>query len=150
MTTYFVDTSALAKRYVLEVGSTWVNSLIVPAANNVLIVTELTKIEMIAVFARKQRENTLSTADFSKVSNAFLHHTNAEYLVLRLDDPTLVQARLLVAKHPLRTLDAIQLSSALEAVKGFNEPMTFISADNNLLKIAAAEGFTTDNPNAHP
>jgi hypothetical protein len=50
----------------------------------------------------------------------------------------------------LRTLDAIQLASAIQAMIVLNEQINFISADPNLLVVAAAAGFAIDNPNLHP
>ncbi len=57
---------------------------------------------------------------------------------------------MLVAHHSLRTLDAIQRSSALEAQLLLSSPFIFVSADNNLLAAATAEGLAADNPNSHP
>ena len=62
----------------------------------------------------------------------------------------LTQARNLVTQYPLRTLDAIQLASAKQTLTMLNEQITFVSADSNLLVVAAAEGFKIDNPNLHP
>lgn len=56
----------------------------------------------------------------------------------------------LLDQHILRALDAIQLACAVYARDLLDEPMTVLSADNNLLLAAAAEGFGTDNPNNHP
>ena len=62
----------------------------------------------------------------------------------------LTQPRNLVTQYPLRTLDAIQLASAKQTLTMLNEQITFVSADSNLLVVAATEGFKIDNPNLHP
>jgi len=36
---YFLDTSALVKRYVPELGSNWIQSITVPAAGNFLAIS---------------------------------------------------------------------------------------------------------------
>ena len=150
MSTYFVDTSAIAKRYLPEVGTNWVLSWVLPQAGNVVIVSELTLVEMFSLLARRQREGSLSAPNTGILQGNFLLHCEREYLVTPLDSGVLRLARQLVDKHPLRTLDAIQLASALHVVNILNEPMTFISGDKNLLSAAAAEGFVTDDPNSHP
>ncbi|MCC7451711.1 MAG: type II toxin-antitoxin system VapC family toxin [Anaerolineae bacterium] len=150
MTTFFVDTSALGRRYLPEIGSAWVTSWIVPAATNIVVISDLTTVEMLAVFARLQRERKLTTSDAAILQNNFLLHVQTEFLIVSLDQSVILQARALVAKYPLRTLDAIQLACALDAVAMLNEPLTFISGDNVLLAAAGAEGFSTDNPYAHP
>jgi len=66
-----------------------------------------------------------------------------------LEKAILDQARLLITRYPLRSLDAIQLASAIEAANLLREAITFVSGDNNLLNAAASEGFLTDNPNLH-
>ena len=80
----------------------------------------------------------------------FLSHYSNEYLPVLLDTNILRAAAHLTDSHPLRALDAIQLASANHAVNLLGEPITFVSADKNLLTAAAAEGFATDNPLLHP
>ncbi|MDZ4766916.1 MAG: hypothetical protein SGI73_20445 [Chloroflexota bacterium] len=53
-------------------------------------------------------------------------------------------------RYPLRTLDALQLASALVATNFLPDAPIFISADLKLLAAASAEGLPTDDPNAHP
>ena len=149
MTAFFVDTSALGKRYILETGTEWLSNLIHPDSGNLVIISELALVEIFSVFARKQRENKLSTEALAQAQYNFLWHVKSEYQVIFIDSPILGRARELVSKHPLRTLDAIQLACAVEALTVLREPIAFISADKNLLAIAAAEGFATNDPNAH-
>ncbi|MFN8376018.1 MAG: type II toxin-antitoxin system VapC family toxin [Anaerolineae bacterium] len=80
----------------------------------------------------------------------FLLHYQDDYLVVPVETPIFQAAGNLVNQHKLRTLDAIQLASAIHTQQILGEPMTFVSADVNLLAAAAAEGFPTDNPHAHP
>jgi hypothetical protein len=55
--------------------------------------------------------------------------------------------------HSLRTLDALQLASALDSRRLLADPsqseiesVTFVTADARLLAITALEGFQTENP----
>jgi predicted nucleic acid-binding protein len=150
LSTLFADTSAIARRYVTEVGSGWVLSWAVPAAGNVVIISELTTVEMFSLLARKQREGLLSANDIAQIQTTSLIHVEKEYLAIPLSRPVLAQARQLLVKYPLRTLDAIQLACVQDVVSTLNEPMTSISGDTNRLAAAASEGFATDNRNLHP
>lgn len=150
MSVYFADTSALAKRYLAETGSTWVLSWILPATSNITVVAEIVSVEMFSLLARRIRENTLSAANAALLRNNFLWHIEKEYLVIAIENLVLAQARQLVNKYPLRALDAIQLACAIQAEATLNTPIIFISADKNLLSAASAEGFSVDDPNAHP
>lgn len=150
MTIYFMDTSAIGKRYMTETGSTWVSGLVAPTAAHVIVLSQLAIVEISSAIARKQRLAQISASDAAQRRIDFLSDAEMSYLTVPLDVTLLQRASGLTAKHPLRSLDAIQLASAIEASAILGEPMSFISADNNLLAVAAAEGFTTDNPLAHP
>jgi predicted nucleic acid-binding protein len=150
LSTFFVDTSALSKRYLSETGSAWVLSWILPSAGNVIIVSDLAQVETISVFARLQREGIISAGNAVLLENNLLAHLQKEYLTIPLEASVLSQARQLFKRHPLRSLDSIQLACALWARTVLNEPMTFVSGDKRLLTAAATEGFATDDPNLHP
>jgi predicted nucleic acid-binding protein len=150
LSSYYADTSALAKRYIKETGSIWVASWMIPAANNVTLVSALALIEMYSVLARHEREGNITQAARNNLQATFLVHSQREYLMVPLDDQVLTQAQTLVNQYPLRTLDALQLASALYAVQILQEPISFISADKSLLAAASGEGLLVDNPNAHP
>jgi predicted nucleic acid-binding protein len=150
MTTFFVDSSALAKRYLREVGSNWVLSWIEPAAGNVIVISDLALVEIRTMLARRVREKTLSPTRAVTLKADFLLHAKEDYLVVALDDAVTKQAANLADRYPLRALDSIQLACALHAVALLNEPMTFISGDKILLSAATSEGFIIDDPNAHP
>ena len=146
MTVIFADTSAVIKRYITEIGSNQVSTWIEPEAGNVIIVSELATVEVFSALARHQREGTIRAEAAWLLQGDFLHHVEAEYLVVMVDSALLHQSRDLINKHPVRTLDAIQLACALQARAVLGEPFTFASADRRLLEVADAEGFTAVNP----
>lgn len=150
MTTLFVDTSALAKRYLTEVGTTWMRGQVDPIVGNVVIVCDLTAVEFFALLARRLRENTITSGDALILQIALLADIQNQYLSVSLDQHVLTRARDLVSRYPLRPPDAIQLASALHVVNLLGESVTFICADGDLLAAALAEGLTVDNPNLHP
>jgi uncharacterized protein len=147
---YFADTSALAKRYVPEPGAAWVRGWIDPSAGNMTIISAMTTVEFVSLLARRQREGNVSPADFARLRNDFLIHVQQQYSTIQVNHLVLAYGRQLIAKHPLRTLDAIQLASAILAQRTIQAKPIFVSADVKLLAIASLEGFVTDNPNAHP
>lgn len=100
--------------------------------------------------ARRQREGNLSASLHTQLQNDFLVHAQQSYTVRDIDADGLAQARRLVVTYPLRTLDAIQLASALTAQTALGVRIIFLSADTCLLTVAASEGLATDDPNLHP
>ena len=149
MTMYYVDTSALGRRYLLEVGAAWVRTWIIPSTSNIIVISELTTIEMMATFARLQRQGAVAAVDAPILYNNFLRHVENEYLTVLLERSIIATARALVLRYKLRTLDAIQLACAIDVRLTLGVGLTFVSGDNNLLTAADAEGFTTDNPYLH-
>lgn len=114
------------------------------------MISRLTTVEACSALARLQRLKQLASNDGARLRADFLSHADLEYLTIPVDDAVLSRARDLVAKHPLRALDAVQLACALEAAIGLGEALTFLCADNDLLNAATGEGFATDSPLAHP
>ncbi len=112
MSTFFVDSSALGRRYLAEVGSAWMLSWITKASGQIIIVCDLAPIELFSTFARLQRESRLPASTVIILQNAVLIDMQREYISVALDGPVMVQARNLVTRYPLRTLDAIQLACA--------------------------------------
>ncbi len=150
MSIFFADTSAIVKQYLQEVGSAWVRTWASRSSGNVVILSRLTAVEFVSALARRQRQGNLSTADFIALRGAFLSDMDQFYITVHLEESVLIRARGLVSLYSLRALDALQLASALEGIHILGEPLTFITADIDLLKAATAEGLLTDDPNAHP
>lgn len=46
MSFYFLDTSALIKHYVYEVGSSWLEATVFKPAGNMLLISRITVVEM--------------------------------------------------------------------------------------------------------
>ena len=115
MSEFFADTSAIVKLYVAEAGSSWVHSWGNRVSGNIIVISQVTSIEVVSALSRRQREGKIVPADFITLRGAFLTDKDQFYLTIDIDDRLIIQARNLVAKHSLRTLDAIQLASALEA-----------------------------------
>ena len=150
MSSYFVDTSALAKRYISETGSGWTRSWLHINTGNVILVSELVRVEMFSLLHRYQRTGAFSAASITRMKNAFLRHLQSEYSIVPIDEVLISEAADLSAHHPLRALDSIQLACGLSAAQSIGVPLIFVSADAVLLSAASAEGLTTDNPNLHP
>ena len=55
MTTYFLDSSALVKRYALETGTAWINSLCNPQSDHTILIANVTIVEVAAALASKRR-----------------------------------------------------------------------------------------------
>jgi len=92
MATYFLDTSAIVKRYVTEPGSAWVITHCQPEVGHTLIISQATLVEAVAAFCRKAREQNLSQriseADRDRNIRLFRQDTQQQYSLVRVS-PTM-------------------------------------------------------------
>ena len=154
MSGYYLDTSALVKRYVDEVGSSWLRALTSPGQNALLFISRMTIVEVVSAFARRLRDGSLTREEFAAAKDAFRGDCLDVYQVM---PPTLTIVNLacaLLERHPLRAYDATHLATALGAQQFLSSQshlsLTFLSADDRLNQAAVAEGMAVDNPNQHP
>lgn len=63
MNIYFLDSSALIKRYVTETGSAWLTNLIEPTSGNRLYVARITAGEVVSAIKRRERSGNLNATD---------------------------------------------------------------------------------------
>jgi predicted nucleic acid-binding protein len=154
MSHYFLDSSALVKRYVVEVGTTWIRSLTMPSAGNGIFIAQIAPVEIVSGTMRRWREGHISLRTAQAIRILVDRQSAREYLVIGLTTSTAQRAENLLETYPLRAYDAVQLASAIESnarlVTAGLSPLTFVSADNRLLNSASAEGLATDNPNLYP
>ncbi len=154
MTAYFLDSSALVKRYVSETGSAWIQQITDPQTGNSLFIARITWVEVRSALARRQREGSLTLAAVNQLIQIFRSDLNNQYQVIELDSTLAETAGQLVSQYPLRAYDAVQLASVLRIQPAFattqSTQLIFLTADNRLSAIATALGLLTDNPNNHP
>lgn len=108
----YVDTSALAKWYVREQGSDEFEAWIRDA--DAATISSLTRVEMRCFLARRRRMGSLEASTESAAHDLFMEDIEQRHLLVeRIDDRDVRAAAHLIgrlARHPLRTLDAIHLA----------------------------------------
>ena len=150
----YVDTSALVKRYVAEVGSAWVRRLLAHPAQYVIYTSALSQVEVISALQRRVREGSLAEAQAQRLAHRVTIHFAQRYQVVALTQAIVDQACVGLQAHPLRAADAVHLACALTIRRITQEqglpPPSFVVADTALRTAATAEGFVVDNPLQHP
>jgi predicted nucleic acid-binding protein len=154
MATYYLDTSALVKRYIREVGSAWVITLTGRLAGHDLYTVRLTGPEMIAAIGRKVRMKAVPPAAAQQAARLFRNDWQQQYQILAAGETVIRRAMYLAGHYPLRGYDATHLAAAWMVNRLYLRqnlpPPTFLSADADQLAVAATLGLTTDNPLNHP
>jgi predicted nucleic acid-binding protein len=138
MTTYYLDASALSKRYVQEKGTAWVRMLVDPAAGHTLLTARITMVEIYSALARRKREGSIPTSNVQVAVQAFTAHSATEYDFVELNLNIVTLAQGLLERHPLRAYDAVQLASALASnqtlVAAELPSIIFLSADDRSMR----------------
>ncbi len=159
MADYYFDTSALVKLYVSEIGSEWVASILdaVGPSGGLLHKIAFSKIgivEVAAAVARRERMGEISVEQRLILYARFLRDSQRRYIMLGLTDTILYSAARLTQRVALRSYDAVHLAAAVALNKQLTSyklaPLTFVSADEQLCRVAALSGLAADNPNDHP
>lgn len=145
---YLVDTSALLKRYVNEAGSAYVRGLF-ETAGALFYQTFLTPLEINSALYRQHRAGNLSAEELSFLLKSYAAHSHEEYLLVPYSESLVELAGKILARHPLRTLDAVQLAGALwlrDKLPSDAPSLIFLSSDDRLVISARQEHLQAENP----
>ncbi len=153
MTGYYLDTSTLVKRYVDEAGSVWLRGLFELEPRPLFVTSHLMIAEMTSAFNRRVREGSLSSQDYARLKAIFHNDCLSDYQIISINQAVVDSACNLMERHPLRALDAIHLATGLSVHQLVSERdlagLTLLSADDQMLAAAGAEGMSVENPNRH-
>jgi predicted nucleic acid-binding protein len=150
---YFLDSSALVKRYVTETGTAWVTGLLDPAARNRLYIARITGAEVTAALTRRERGGHLSAFGAAAAIALFQHDYANRLRPVEITAALIANAMIAARTHGLRGYDAVQLAAAIFAnsrrVMRRLAPLVFVTADTSLLAASASGGLASDDPNTH-
>ncbi len=149
MAVYFFDASALVKRYLRETGSAWVRDFILREQPQVFV-SSLSGPEVVSAVMRKSRAGEVTPAERDRVMRAFRDEFVDRYARINPEPAVIERAIDLIAAHPLRAYDAVQLASALSLPPlPHGETLVFLTADAGLLAVTRQLGSAADNPELH-
>jgi predicted nucleic acid-binding protein len=154
VTDYYLDSSAVVKRYADESGSAWIRHITDPQSQHTILLAEITLAEVAAALAAKQRTpGGISQEQRDRILSRFLQDCADHFLLLPVDRPVIDRAVELTQRHRLRGYDSVQLASALvtnETLQSQNLPFSvFVAADGDLLAAATGESLPVENPLNH-
>ena len=149
MALYYLETSALVKLYVFELGTERLLGLTSTEVANRFAILSLARVEFRAAIRRRERAGEVSNAIAGQLIAAFDRHSEGRFLVQPLSDSILDTSLILIDAYALRAYDAIQLAGylGLRSISGREEPV-FVCADRTLLSAAVNEGCPVLDPSA--
>jgi len=139
----YLDSSAIAKRYVKEKGSEHVRQLYLAAyAGEIKLSFNIWNVgEVLGVLNKARRRGLLSEDNYSTVKRRFLMETRRManlgiLLIVPLNKRVIAESWKLIEKHHIYQADAIQVVSAKQV--GCRD---FVTADEGLHRVALTEGL---------
>jgi predicted nucleic acid-binding protein len=139
----YFDSSALVKRYLKEIGTEVVNSLIFSSEEKAT--SKLSYPEILSAFARKHRANEIGNGVLHSAVNKFESDWPQLY-VIEFSNEMLQPIKQLSQKYPLRAADTVHLASALWLRSSTKVDVTFVASDSRLLEAARRENLQIVNP----
>ena len=138
----FLDTSALAKRYVQEPGSEELEELFLSTASDVFVST-LSLPEFAAALGRKMRDREIGKRAATKAMKELEQDWNNLFIKVPITDSVALAASSLAIKYPLKGADAVHLAAAVAAGVSL-----FVASDKQLIKICTKLGIRPYDPSA--
>ena len=132
----FLDSSALAKRYIKEPGSDRVDAILSSASSLGVSVICLT--EIVSALSRCRRERKLTQEQYRRAKQS-LFEDITDASVVNLADQVIARAIEVIERWPLRSSDALQIASAAE----WSTDM-FVSSDRRQCAAARAYGLSVE------
>ena len=129
----FFDSSAYSKRFYSEAGSDEVDNICANASE--LILSAIAIPEIISSLSRKKREGKILEKDYIQARSE-LYKEAKDAVLIRIDSLILDNTVNLLEKFPLRTLDAIHISSAIDS-----EVDLFVTSDKKQHEVALKLGL---------
>ena len=149
MPIYYLDTSALLKRYRTEIGSDLVEELFVGLTDSEFLVTsQLTILEANSVVARHLHGPVTIRREYRTMRERFIRDmADYQVAVIPVQSELVAEAVNAVFEYPLRTLDALHFTSAVMIVRELHgQDVYMVSADREIIEACEAYGISTLDP----
>jgi uncharacterized protein len=140
---YYLDSSALVKRYAAESGSAKVAALI--EGNHKIAVSWLAIPETLSAVARRAKGGSMRAEELAAIRDQ-LNQDIRRFLIVEVSGAPVDGIETLIVRHALRGADSIHLSTALWLGKATKTPIIFVASDNELLNAARSERLKAYNP----
>ncbi len=132
----FLDSSALAQRYVEEAGSHRVEEILSSASS--LGVSVLCLPEIVSALCRRRRERKLSEQQYVKARQALFADIEDSSIV-NITDQVVARAVEILERWPLRSSDSLHVAAAAEWSADL-----FVSADGRQCEAARGYGLQVE------
>ncbi len=153
MNYFFLDASALVKRYHQEPGSDVVNRLLdelLASSPARVAISPLGLAETVSVLNRRRNEGRIPHQLFQLIVVRLLLEARA-VAVQSVDDDLILESIPFIMKHNINSSDALYLYQALNLqhlLRPVEHDLVLVASDRRFLRAAEAEGLAVINPEA--
>ena len=140
MNNYFIDTSALFKRYIPEAGTYELDNIL--NQEGIFFISDLTIIEVISNLKRKNEiSGEIDKELYEKIKSEFFNDIAGEKIrTARISSDTIIEAINIIGQSYITPIDSLQLATALQ-IKSERGNVVFICSDKKLGNMAEKQGL---------
>ena len=149
---FYFDASALAKRYVEEIGSDKIDFLFANVPLTRLRCLAIGAVEVFWICVRKRNDGRISADQFAESTTHLkseIIDTQSNFRKISVPDSLVWDSMRLIETHSLNSVDAMILRSALDVateLRSTGDTLVLVASDQRLLRAARAEGLQIFNP----
>ena len=149
---FYFDASALAKRYIEEIGSDKIDFLFANVSLTHLQCLVIGAMEVFWICVRKKNDGRITADQFTQATGHLefeVINTQSDFKTIPIPDSLVWDSMDLIETHSLNSVDAIVLRSALNVaaeLRRAGDTLVLVASDQRLLRAARAEGLQVFNP----
>lgn len=140
----FLDTSALAKRYIQEPGSEELEDLFCTVVTDIFVAT-LALPEFAAAVGRKIRDQEIAIEAAADAMKEFEQDWYNLFTKISLTDTIASSASSLALKYPIKGADAVHIATAVSV-----KTSLFVVSDQQIVKVSGKIGLKAYDPSTGP
>ena len=146
----FWDASALAKRYVPEVGSETADAVFQSIPATTVLTTLWSYAETFSILRRKSNDRRITRATYDAAVLRLEHDilNNRDAVLLSVEEHDIISGLTLIRRHAVNATDAALLSVLIRHAHRIpaSDTLWLVVANKRLIRAATAEGIRTLNP----
>ena len=149
---FYFDASALAKRYIEEVGSDKIDFLFENVPLWRLLCLTIGAAEVFWICIRQKNDGRITVNQFTQATRHLeneIINNQSNFRKISVPDSLVWDSMDLIEIHSLNSVDAMVLRSALDTATGLRstgDRLVLVASDQRLLRAAHAEGLQVFNP----
>lgn len=149
---FYFDASALAKRYIEEIGSDKIDFLFANVSLMHLQCLVIGAMEVFWICVRKKNDGRITADQFTQATGHLefeVINIQSDFKTIPIPDSLVWDSMDLIETHSLNSVDAIVLRSALNVaaeLRRAGDTLVLVASDQRLLRAARTEGLQIFNP----